>query len=178
MERIKEVNLIENKKLIIGLNIVSIPVFILFLFLFSCIPILLEIPEKDGNLLVTFFYFILLIGAFLFHELVHGFFFKLFHKDGKVSFGFKNGMLYATSPNSFYPKNNYAVITVAPFVVVTLLFFIGLVLGLLTPRAFTILASAHAAGCVGDFYWLHLIRKAPKDAYVEDTLVGISFYQP
>ena len=56
-------------------------------------------------------YFILII----IHELIHGAFFKLFDPKGKVKFGFKNGVAYATSPHSFYSKGKFAIILLAPF---------------------------------------------------------------
>ncbi|MGJ8730804.1 DUF3267 domain-containing protein [Listeria aquatica] len=73
-----------------------------------------------------FFLFLLL----LIHEGIHGLFFKLFSETGsKVIFGYKNGLLYASSPNSFYSRNQFIWISIAPFFfitsILTILFFLG-----------------------------------------------------
>jgi len=47
----------------------------------------------------------------------------------------------------------------------------------LTASLFTLIAAAHAASCVGDFYFLFLIVKAPTNSRVEDTEVGLNIYQ-
>ena len=49
-------------------------------------------------------------------------------------------------------------------------------LNILEPIVFIYLATFHASACVGDFYWIYLIFKAPRKAWVEDTEVGINFY--
>ena len=115
-------------------------------------------------------------GLIIFHELIHGIFFKLFNKEGKVKFGFKNGLAYATSPNSFYSRWQFLLILLAPFVLITLILWLLYAYREISPYAFVWLASFHGSACIGDFYFCYLVTKAPAHSYVEDTEQGINFY--
>lgn len=177
MKLIKRVNLIDDKKLIMKLNIVSILLLILFFILFTLLTLWDNLSEKGGiNFLGMFIGIISLLVIIVVHELIHGLFFKLFNTEGKVKFGFKNGLAYATSPNSFYSKGKFLVILMAPFIIITLLLFFMYLFRLIPPYAFIRLASIHASTCVGDFYFSYLVIKAPKNSCVEDTEHGINFY--
>lgn len=179
MKLIKSINLMEDKKLIRNLNIAAIGLILVFFPLFGLLAYFFAQPTSD---LVSFgmsdiiWSIIWIFGLLVIHELIHGIFFKVFHPEGKVKYGFKNGMAYATSPNSFYPKWKFAWICLAPFTLITLALFIIYVLGGISAYVFVYLAALHASGCVGDFYWMYLIIKAPEEAYVEDTEIGINFY--
>ena len=176
MKLINHVNLIENKKAVLWLNIASIPVMGLFFGMFLLLARMKPTPSIDTSVIDLIIQVLCLVIVIVIHELIHGLFFKLFHPAGKVKFGFKNGMAYATSPDSFYSKGQFSVIALAPFVLLT-----GTLLGLyfagsLSAPAFIFISTLHAAGCVGDFYLIYLILKAPKNALVQDTEVGIDFY--
>ena len=108
MERIREYNVLADKKVIIGLNVASLPLFLLGAFIFSRLtmgdPIFLffpfmPIPQLLLNLALFFLAYFLIITI---HELIHGLFFKVFSDTGKIKFGFKNGMAYATNPGTRY----------------------------------------------------------------------------
>ncbi|MBC6130401.1 DUF3267 domain-containing protein, partial [Listeria booriae] len=101
MERklIEEINLLESKKLIINLNIVAIVIVLVLTVLGLAFSGGFEIANGfEGVIWLCLGYLLSLV----IHEGVHGIFFKAFHPEGKVKFGFKNGMAYATSPGSFY----------------------------------------------------------------------------
>lgn len=174
---LKKINLIENKKLIIWLNVASIPLFILLLFLFQLVPVIANRPiVSEFDILSILLLVVSLFALLIVHELIHGLFFKMFNPQGQVTFGFKNGMAYATSPHSFYTKGQFAVIGLAPFILITtglLLLYAG---NLIAAETFIFLGALHGSGCIGDFYWAYLLVKSPKDSLVEDTEVGISFY--
>jgi len=180
MKLIKNVDIMENKKMIVWLNIATLPLLVLFLFLFGLFATRIAPFSTDlagefsiGGMFGELVFFFLLI---LLHEGIHGFFFKVFNPKGKVKFGFKNGFAYATSPQSFYKKGQFAVISLSPFVLISagLMGLFGL--ELLSVFSFVFLASLHAAACVGDFYFTYLLATAPKSSLVEDTETGINFY--
>lgn len=178
MELIESINLMDDKKLIRNLNLISIPLFILFFVLFTVLTMWYREPgETKFTLLEMIIGIVSLVGIIILHELIHGIFFKLFNTKGKVKFGFKNGLAYATSPNSFYSKGKFQIILLEPFVLNTLFLYVLYHLRLLNPYPFVLLASIHASACVGDFYFSYLIVKAPKNSLVEDTEQGISFYK-
>lgn len=182
MVKIKELNLIDDKKLIAKLNIWSLGLMLFFYVVFYGIGTVIRAGDYapldpgsnyfTGLLTIFSLYFILIV----IHELIHGLFFKLFNRDGEVIFGFKNFLAYASSPHSKYSALEYAIICLAPFVFVSL--------GLTATYAFTnlnlsryvLLAAMHAAACVGDFYFFTIILKSPKGAKFEDTATGFAIY--
>lgn len=108
MKLFRCVNLLENKKLIRKLNIFSIPLLILFLFLFYLLTLWDNSSGDRGTASLGTFVFIFSLGAMIIiHELIHGLFFKMFNTKGKIKFGFKNGLAYVTSPNSFILRRNF-----------------------------------------------------------------------
>ena len=180
MTLIKEIDLLENKKNIIWLNVASVILMILFIFFFGFIATLIlgnGAFEQHFDLSTSFKGFLIMFGIVIVHELIHGLFFKLFNPEGKVKFGFKNGMAYATSPQSIYTKGQFSIIILAPFVIINSLIFIAFLLGWFQGIAFIFFSAFHAASCVGDFYFILLLLTTEKGAYVEDTEVGITFYR-
>lgn len=181
MKLIRRIDIMNDKKTIWWLNIVSIPLLIVFICLFWGLASITKVSEPirvvesgiTGLILIVLSFFLLIV----IHELIHGLFFKLFSPEGNVKFGFKNGMAYATSPHSFYSRGKFAWIAVAPFVLITLLLYVFLYIGLISSGTFVWVSALHASACVGDFYWLYLIKKQAANVLVEDTEVGISFYE-
>lgn len=186
MTLLKEYNLMKNKKVIFWLNVAAIPLFFLFSAFFTFIVSLffgtndlgytLSIDNQASSLFSFIFFFVLFFIIIVLHELIHGMFFKLFNPQGKVRFGFKNGMAYATSPNSYYLKNRFMIICLAPFFFITTGLLLLLSLGLITKFFFVFYASLHASSCVGDFYWVFLLSRYKGNILVEDTENGMTVY--
>jgi len=182
MKLYKKVNLLEDTKVIIGVNIASFLLMFGFALLFSFIAFqLISIMNGNNssgqfNLLYIVLLFVSYFALIVIHELIHGMFFKIFAPEGKVSFGFKGGMVYAASIGNYYEKWKYAIIILAPFVVITLGLTILFYFQIINVVTYILLASIHAAGCAGDFYYIILVLFAPKNAVVEDTDVGMSIY--
>ncbi|MBC2187740.1 DUF3267 domain-containing protein [Listeria booriae] len=178
MRLLKEVNLIDNKKLIFWINSMSIILLILFALIFWIFTLMFS-PTRTLPFNIAYFFFmtpLLLIFIIFAHEGIHGLFFKLFKPKSEVRFGFKNGMFYATSPNSYYSKYKFICISLAPFIIITVSLIISYFLGLLSQPLFILLTSVHGAGCIGDFYWIWLLLKSPRNTIVEDTEIGICLY--
>ncbi|MGX7029955.1 DUF3267 domain-containing protein [Vagococcus zengguangii] len=177
MELYREINLIDNNKIIFWLNVISIPLFIIFYFMFSLIATFNN--QSISADLSIFMLLIVLVSYFvliIIHELIHGIFFKLFNKEGKVKFGVKNGLAYATSPGFFYSKTQFIVVLLAPFTLISIGLYIFYLISIVSSFVFVTLASLHAASCIGDFYFTWLVARAPESIVVEDTEQGMSFY--
>lgn len=178
---IKELNLMENKKILFWLNVATIPLLVIFGFFFSTVAIIFKETsgklQKDVSLLSLLFLLIGFLVLILVHEGIHGLFFKLFNPNGKVKFGFKNGMAYATSPHSYYSKGAFSWISLAPFTLITIGLTILYNLNFLSLISYLTLVSLHASSCVGDFYFIWLLLQSPKNCLIEDTEQGINFYQ-
>lgn len=184
MKLIYEVNIMENKKVVVWLNIFAFLLILPFLHLFSfiCFSItgIQEVQFYFG-LWETLFLFLFMMVLLSIHELIHGLFFKVFMPQNKVKFGFKwkSGMAYATSPGSLYSRGKMLIIGLAPFVFISLGLTVALVMGWISPIVYTIIASLHAAGCIGDFYYTYLllIKFGKGNILVEDTETGLLIYQ-
>lgn len=185
MKLIREVNILEDKKIIVKLNIVG--VILMFVWFIPFFLIGLNFAKDFDNavsfdkyianpLIRILLHILILLIIVVIHELIHGLFFKFFTPRGKVKFGFTSGMAYATSPGNYYTKWQMFIIAVAPFVGIT----VGLTLLMyylnIDIVSYATIASLHAGACVGDFYYVYLLLKAPKGTMVEDTEQGIRLY--
>lgn len=96
---------------------------------------------------------ILLVGivfVILLHEMIHGLFFWIFTRS-RPDFAFKFYYAYAAAPGWYLPRNQYIVVGLAPFFVISVL---GILLFWILPPygvALTmVLTSFNVAGAVGD----------------------------
>lgn len=109
------------------------------------------------------------------HEAIHGLFFKVFRPRGNVKFGYSKGMFYATSPGEIFKRNEFKIIIIMPFIIITA---VMLILWSIIPHAaFKYFLALHTGACAGDFYYLHLLKKYPQMQYVKDTDVGMTMYE-
>ncbi|WP_172974022.1 DUF3267 domain-containing protein [Fundicoccus ignavus] len=179
MERIREYNLLEDKKVIIGINIAALPLFLLGILIFRGLSIQDSInlyPESLAQYFINALIFLACYFAvIIIHELIHGLFFKVFSETGKVTFGFKNGMAYATNPGSKYTWWQFLIIVLAPCVFISSVLFILYQFTWINTLFFIAMGSMHFAGCVGDLWYALLIMKYG-NKYYEDTEVGISIW--
>ncbi|HEM4483030.1 TPA: DUF3267 domain-containing protein [Streptococcus suis] len=183
-QKLYEVNIMENKKFVWGLNILAVVLIFPFAFVFGMIGSLLIANGSQYSELVVsevwllFPFYILLIVV---HEAIHGIFFKVFCPENPVKYGFKwkSGMAYATSPGSLYNRMQMLVISLAPFVVISLGLTMVAVFWGMDVSLYLILATMHAAACVGDFYYAYLllVKFAKENIAVEDTETGLIIYQ-
>ncbi|WP_375543480.1 DUF3267 domain-containing protein [Staphylococcus haemolyticus] len=66
---------------------------------------------------------------FVVHECIHGIFFKLFSPKNKVYFGAASGMIYCAIPGGTFTPFTFLISSIAPFVIITMLFIVTLFLG-------------------------------------------------
>lgn len=119
--------------------------------------------------------FLIIFAIITGHEAIHGLFFKMFRPDGNVKFGYSKGMFYATSPGEVFKRNEFKIIIIMPFVIITALM---MMLWFIIPHAsIKYFLALHTGACAGDFYYLHLLNKHPGMQYVEDTDVGMTMYE-
>ncbi|GAB4074178.1 DUF3267 domain-containing protein [Barrientosiimonas marina] len=170
----KEIRLLEDRNLKSKINRYSAVSIILFAIVFFGIARTASTPDmNDSTVFNIIFAILILFGTLIIHELIHGLFFKAFSHKNKVYFGFKNGMPYAASPSSIFTRFTFAISCIAPFIIITALYIGSLYLGLLPKLIFVMVSTIHAAICSGDFYWVYEMGRAPKDAEVKATNVGI-----
>lgn len=174
--QVNSVDLMNNRKLVVTLNILALPLLILFVFTFYQVTRILSLPlviTTDQLLIGATLTFVLMIS----HELIHGLFFKIYQPKANIKFGAKLGVFYAISPGSLYSKCNYATIGLSPFIIISAALTAACAFGVLSPLAYILAASLHGAGCIGDFYTCYLLLKAKKGQFIEDTSTTINFYE-
>lgn len=106
------------------------------------------------------------------HELIHAAFFKAFHPSAQITFGFKDGMLYAGCPGEVFERTQMCTILLAPAVIISAVFLIlGVALGAM--GLFIELLVLHLSGCSGDLLGVAIIMHTPACTHCEDTDYGI-----
>ncbi len=163
----------EDKKLMILVNLYAfiplIPFVVIYFWLIAPEMTYLEFNNWD------FPHFILqMILMMIVHELIHGIFFKLGTKE-KVRYQFHGIYASASVKGIYFYKHHYLVVGLAPFVILTIVYS----LLLLIPGQFIfwyIILAMHTSACIGDFYVTLKLLKYPADTLIEDYGVGMVFY--
>jgi len=175
--------LLKNKRAFWLLQIPATLGFFIFGFLFLWWTIWLRPGYfhtlSTGVVIVLPDLLFLIIGFVVFivlHELVHGAFFWIYSRS-RPKFGFRGGYAYAAAPGWFFPRRQYLIIALAPFVLLSIL---GMVLVAVVPTA--ALAAilfgmvANASGAVGDMWIAFMIIRERRNIVIEDLGDGFNFY--
>lgn len=182
-----ELDLARNQRAALALNAVAIPLVIFFGWVFMEAASNLR-PDIVGRLYVTrlspypaVFFLIFLsvvVGTMIIHEAIHGLFFWIFTRS-KPIFGLKLLFAYAGAPQWYIPRNQYAVIGLAPITIITIAGF-GLIAWMSLPAAQLVLAAVilNASGAVGDLYVTGKVMAQPPDVLVRDNGVGFVMFAP
>jgi hypothetical protein len=154
----------------------------LYIILASIIGILviLIIKVPDINTFVILgIAFIELSIMTLFHELLHGLWFKKF--TGKVVYGciLKKMVFYASSPNSQIERNKFILIGLFP----QLLTLIGVAMIYVSSNDIliymgSILAISNLMGGISDLWVVCVLSHYSTNTLVEDTKTGFILYEP
>ncbi|MGI6209089.1 MAG: DUF3267 domain-containing protein [Anaerolineae bacterium] len=132
-----------------------------------------------GQLLLSLLVIVLVVaGAVVLHEAVHGLFFWLFTRSRPV---FRLRLLYASAgaPEWYLPCRQHMVVGVAPLVVITVLGIIVLAVapfGLLYPTIFVL--AQNAGGSIGDLIAAAWLLTQPKTCLANDQGNKITLYRP
>jgi hypothetical protein len=182
-ELVYSLSLTKNKAAIWAMNGASIPLLFFFGWLFGSYleliraGILAEIftGSFDGILSAIAF-----IGTFavliVVHELVHGAFFWVFTRQ-RPKFGFRGWYAYAAAPGWFFPRKQYLVVGLAPFVLLSVL---GMILLATLPAGGLVLVLfaviVNATSSIGDLWIVFKLVLERRPVVVEDLGDGMNFY--
>jgi Putative zincin peptidase len=170
-EYLSGIDMKNNKKQFYLMNILSV---ILFVACFIGLMIIKSSFEID---LIR--YGVFMGGCIVYiilHEIVHAIFFRI-KNDVKVKFKFHGFAASASVPGVYYHKVHYLIISLAPFVLLSLVFIPSLFL--ISDYWFAILYlifSMHVSGCSGDFYVFVKVLLMPKDVIIEDDGISMKIY--
>jgi len=173
-KEIREVDLTEDKKTFIVINIFSFTIFIAMAVFGAIInPIDFTVDSKFMYLLIlaVFLYIIYIIM----HEAIHGYFMKRFSGE-KAYFGHARFCAYAGS-DAYFNKKHYIIISLSPVVILGIILFI---INAIVPQSYFwviyFVQIGNLTGAVGDFYVTYLMSKMPDDTLTQDTGVSMTMY--
>ncbi len=169
-----ELNEAEAKKWAIDgmiLLLVSLPVFLLFpMFFGKGVKWVFRWHTIPLNIVLTAFLFLL-------HELIHGLTINLFGAKAHYTYGIKADLPYlATTTESYLSLNQYKVVALTPFLLISLAGVALIVHYPQTKLLFAVPLAIHTSGAVGDLHIVKLLRRYPKESLVKDDLTGFRIY--
>jgi hypothetical protein len=122
-------------------------------------------------------YLVLFLGMFAWHELVHAFFFWLYTRSRPV-FGITLRYLYVAAPNWYLPPEQYLIISLAPLLIVTPLFFLlALFMSDEWIAAVSLLAVGNLLGSLGDLWISFQLLLSDPGCLVNDRGHAVYFYE-
>lgn len=105
------------------------------------------------------------------HEFVHGLAFMLW--GGKPYYGARLPFaLYCSARNQLFPRNYYIVVGLAPFVVITLIAIIFIIIAPALASYGLLAWISNFSGAVGDLMAVRWLLRQPSTVLVEDTETG------
>jgi hypothetical protein len=172
-ENMKEKSLSLDK-----VNLLSLPFLILTIgSIFSLYLLNVESPKEEIQKLNLFLVVIIYIILIVFHELIHGFFFAKYAKEGfrSVRFGIMwSGLAPYCHCKELITVQQYRVAILMPTV---FLGFIPLIVGFIIGDINAIAISTFMViGGGGDFLTLWMLRKFKKDTMVMDHATKVGFF--
>ena len=174
---------VRNRRVILALNLIALAMLFVFGWLFWQLAAAVRTEPFSPGLsaiwdgLEPLWLLLGIMGVFIFHELIHGFFFWLFTGD-RPRFGLHIFYAYAAAPDWYLPRNRFIVVGAAPFILITIT---GLVLlPYIAPQAVTellIILTLNAAGSVGDLLVIGWLITQPRTTMINDMGPTIAFYK-
>jgi hypothetical protein len=169
----RTLDLASRPGLMILLNLVGLLLFFVFGLAFLLLAVAVYPGVKFGisNFSAVSGILVFLMGyagVLVLHELVHGLFFVIFTRS-RPHFGLKQMYAYACAPDWYIPRDQFLVVGLAPFILITLGGFVLLPLASVNLATFMLFAMAvNASGAIGDLYTVVWILRFPANAFVCD----------
>jgi hypothetical protein len=175
--------LTEKLSRILLLNLLSIPLLILWAIVFSWLATSLGRMPRDGSVLqdaewVPILLVLILIPVL--HELVHGICMRIFGAHPQYGFLWKAMAFYATAPGYAFPRGQYLIIALAPLVVLSLaaVLLMPLLSGSAWVGLLVIIATLNATGAIGNMWITALVLRYPAHVYLMDERDGVRIFMP
>jgi hypothetical protein len=180
------IDLSKDRRLLIILNIAGLVLLGLFGWLFLRAMIWLRPSDTAHTLtsasvsgLAEWAVYLLSILALMalhivIHEAIHGVFFWIFTR-ARPRFALRLTYAYAAMPGWYIPRNKFFITTLAPFVVITIL---GLLLMLVTPWLLPVwfVMTINASGSVGDLLVAVWLLRHPSSSLAEDRGDSVTLF--
>jgi hypothetical protein len=176
-----EIDLKNNKRLVITLNIVAFFVGIICFFLLSSFAALVRPSLMNNSGTITAVGAAVLLGLVVMlltiHELIHGYFFWVFTRSRPV-FALRLFYAYAGAPNWYIPTRQFMIVALGPLVIIGA---VGMLFILLVPESWVLLISILVAfntgGSTGDLLVFTRLIKLSPTSLANDTGDVMAFYE-
>ncbi len=176
-----EINLKRSKRLALFLNITGFFTFVIIFALLSIFGAVVRSGTMNISGSISVGPMLILMGLTIFillvHELIHGFFFWIFSRNRPV-FALRLLYAYAGAPTWYFPNRQYAIITLAPLVIIGA---VGLLLMLLVPVSWllmiTFLVALNTGGAIGDIFVFIRLLKCSPTGFANDTGDVVTFFE-
>jgi hypothetical protein len=114
------------------------------------------------------------------HEWLHGITMKIFGAKPQYGIKWKQLLFYATCPGHAFHRNQYVAVALAPLVVLSLLFVLGIWLlsGTGWVALLGICGVLNASGAIGDIWMSGIALRYPTAAYIVDEQDGMRVFLP
>lgn len=172
----------ENTSRVIIMNLLSIPLAIVFGLGFFVFVVLFGRPQELTGGIINFGLILMIgiIAVIVLHELAHGVAMQSYGARAKYGFIWKGLMFYATSPGYAFQRNQYLVIILAPLVSLSILACLGILILAGTPMVWllAIWATINGSAAIGDIWMLTIALRYPSHAYVMDEHDGMRVFMP
>lgn len=175
----RTIDLQRDKKLMIAVNLLSLAIFFLLLFVGTLLqPISIQL-ESLGVELGRMLALLGAVAVYIFaHEGIHGVMIRIYG-GVKPQYGFTGLFAYAGSDQAYFDRSSYLVIALAPVLVW------GVVLGLLPlflPAGWFwpvyLIQCFNLSGAAGDLFVSVLLLRMPRNLLVQDTGLTMTVFCP
>lgn len=178
-------DLSKNQRAALVLNILALPLFFACGWLFVKLAVAIR-PEITNRIFYSAIaihplklfplLFTVIAGMMILHEAIHGLFFWVFTRSRPI-FGIKLLFAYAGAPDWYIPRDQYTVIGLAPFVLMSVVGFLLIpFVSLLASRLTLFGIVMNASGAIGDLYVVAKVLRQPRDVMIQDTGFGFAIF--
>lgn len=172
----------ENTNRVILMNLLSIPLALVFGIGFFVFVVLFGRPQEITGDIISFGLILVIgiIAVVVLHELAHGVAMQSYGARAKYGFIWKGLMFYATSPEYAFKRNQYVVIILAPLVSLSVLACLGILVLAGTPMIWllAVWGTINGSAAIGDLWILTIVLRYPSYAYVIDEHDGLRVFIP
>jgi len=173
----------ENTKRIVILQLVALPLLIVWGLIFYWLAIRLgKMPSSfiSSSMVRVLFAVAGIMVTIVLHEAVHGITMRLFGAHPRYGIMWRYGMFYATAPGFAFPRRDYLIVAITPLIGVSLLAVLGMILlaGSAVVGLLALCATVNAAGAVGDLWIIGIVLRYPPSTYVVDEQDGVRIFLP
>jgi hypothetical protein len=112
------------------------------------------------------------------HELAHGIAMQRFGAQPRYGALWKQAMFYATAPGYAFRRNDYVQIALAPLVLLSVLFIVGMwfLSGTFWVIILAIAGIINATGAIGDLWITGIVLRYPATTYIVDEKDGVRVF--